>query len=44
MRREEREGIALRMLTAVKYALEEVSAISGLSLDEVKRLKAKSNL
>lgn len=30
--------IALRMLKAGKYALEEVAAISGLSLDEVKEL------
>ena len=46
MRREEREeGIkegmkaaALRMLEAGKYALEEIAAISGLPLDEIKKL------
>ena len=31
---------ALRMLAAGQYALEEVANISGLSLDEVKELKA----
>lgn len=48
MRREEREeGIkegmktaAIRMLEAGKYALEEVATISGLPLDEVKKLQA----
>ena len=30
---------ALRMLAAGKYALEEIANISGLSLDEVKKLK-----
>ena len=51
MRKEEREaGIkegmkegmktaALRMLEAGKYALEEIANISGLSLDEVKKLQ-----
>lgn len=32
--------VALRMLKAGKYALDEIAAISGLSLDEVKKLKA----
>ena len=32
--------VALRMLKAGKYALEEIAAISGLSLDEVKKLNA----
>lgn len=32
--------VALRMLKAEKYALDEIAAISGLSLDEVKKLKA----
>ena len=45
MRKEEREeGMrtsALRMLKAGKYALEEIVNISGLPLDEVKRLQAK---
>lgn len=47
MRREEREegikegtrAVTLRMLEAGKYALEEVAGISGLSLDEVKKLQ-----
>ena len=30
--------VALRMLSAGKYTLDEISAISGLSLDEVKKL------
>ncbi len=41
-----REGMkeaALRMLTAGKYALEEIVAISGLSLEEVMQLKADRN-
>jgi hypothetical protein len=32
--------VALRMLLAGKYALEEIVNISGLSLEEVKQLKA----
>ena len=32
--------VAHRMLTAGRYALEEISEISGLSLDEVKKLQA----
>lgn len=32
--------VALRMLKAGKYALDEIAAISGLSLDEVKKLHA----
>ena len=35
--------VALRMLAAGKYALEEIVNISGLSLDEVKQLKADRN-
>jgi predicted transposase YdaD len=31
---------ALRMLEAGKYALEEIAGISGLSLEEVKKLHA----
>ena len=37
-----REGmmeVARRMLAAGKYALEEIAEISGLSLDEVKKLQ-----
>lgn len=30
--------VALRMLAAGKYALEEIAAISGLSIEEVKTL------
>lgn len=30
--------VALRMLAAGKYALEEIAAISGLSREEVKKL------
>ncbi|MEY8334335.1 hypothetical protein AALB53_14690 [Lachnospiraceae bacterium 47-T17] len=33
--------VVLRMLAAGKYALEEIANISGLSLDEVKKLKAE---
>ena len=51
MRKEEREeGIkegmrtaALRMLEAGKYALEEIAIISGLTLDEVKKLQTGNN-
>lgn len=32
--------VALRMLAAGKYAIEEIVNISGLSLEEVKQLKA----
>lgn len=31
--------VALRMLTAGKYALEEIANISGLSVDEISKLK-----
>lgn len=33
-------SVALRMLQAGKYSLAEISYISGLSLDEVKKLSA----
>ena len=36
---ESMRAIALRMLDAGKYALDEIAQISGLSLDEVKKLK-----
>ena len=39
MRQESLKEVALRMLAAGKYALEEIANISGLSLDEVKNLK-----
>lgn len=39
-RREVTREVALRMLQAGKYALEEIADISGLSLDEVKALDA----
>ena len=35
---------ALRMLAAGKYALDEIANISGLSLDEVKKLKADQTI
>ncbi|MDO5423170.1 MAG: hypothetical protein Q4F41_05535 [Eubacteriales bacterium] len=38
MRKESLREVAERMLKAGKYALDEISAISGLSLDEVKAL------
>ncbi len=45
MRTQEREEtmkeIALRMMKARRYALEEIVNISGLPLDEVKKLKAE---
>ena len=41
MRIESLKEVALRMLAARKYALEEIASISGLSLDEVKKLKAE---
>lgn len=40
MRKDSLKEVALRMLKAGKYALEEIAAISGLSLDEVKKLNA----
>lgn len=40
MRNQSLKEVALRMLSAGKYALEEIANISGLSLDEVKKLKA----
>ena len=39
MRIESLKEVALRMLAAGKYALEEIASISGLSLDEVKKMK-----
>ena len=38
--REGMKATARRMLAAGKYALEEIVNISGLSLEEVKQLKA----
>ncbi len=43
-RRETMTEIALRMLRAGKYALEEIVSISGLSLDEVKDLQTGHNV
>ena len=37
-RKENMKDTALRMLAAGKYALEEIAAISGLSIEEVKTL------
>lgn len=39
MRREERIEVALRMLEAGKYALDEIANISNLPLDEIKKLQ-----
>lgn len=36
--------VALRMLAAGKYALEEIVTISGLPLDEVRQLKANKSI
>lgn len=33
------QGVALRMLKAEKYPLEEIAAISGMSLEDVKKLQ-----
>lgn len=38
MRKQERREVALRMLAAGKYPLEEIAALCELSLDEVKKL------
>jgi hypothetical protein len=40
MRKDSLKEVALRMLKAGKYALDEIASISGLSLDEVKKLNA----
>ena len=40
MRKEERVEVALRMLDAGKYVLEEIANISGLALNEVKKLQS----
>ncbi len=42
--KEEKKLTVLRMLEAGKYALEEVSTISGLSLDEVKKLQTEQSV
>ncbi len=39
-KKEEKKMTALRMLELGKYALEEISNISGLPIDEVKKLRA----
>ena len=44
MRNESLKEVALRMIAAGKYALEEIVNISGLSLDEVKKLQADKDL
>ena len=43
MRSESLKEVALRMLVAGKYAIEEIANISGLSLEEVNQLKAERN-
>ncbi len=44
MRNESLKEVALRMLAAGKYTLEEIANISGLSLDEVKKLKTERTI
>lgn len=44
MRNESLKEVAVRMLIAGKYALEEIANISGLSLEEVNQLKAEQNV
>lgn len=41
-RQESMREVAIRMLKAGKYALDEIAIISGLSLDEVQNLKAEA--
>ena len=43
MRNESLKEVALRMIAAGKYALEEIVNISGLTLDEVRKLQADKN-
>lgn len=43
-RAEERAEVALRMLEAKKYDLEEIVSISGLALEEVKKLQIEHNI
>lgn len=40
VRKEERVEVALRMLEAGKYLLDEIANVSGLSLNEIKDLQA----
>ena len=40
-RKENMKAVAIRMLTAGKYTLDEIVTISGLSLKDVEKLKAK---
>lgn len=39
MRNESLREVAIRMLDAKKYELDEIATISGLSIDEVKKLQ-----
>ena len=43
MRDESLKEVALRMIAIGKYALEEIVNISGLSLEEVRKLQADKN-
>lgn len=43
VRKEVRVEVALRMLAAGKYILEDIANISALSLDEVKKLQAEQS-
>ena len=42
--KEEKKLTVLRMLEIGKYALEEIAGISGLSIDEVKKLQDKKSM
>jgi len=43
-RKEGMQEVAFRMLTAGKYALEEIADMTGLSLDEVRKLKTERSI
>lgn len=43
MRNESLREVAIRMLDAKKYELDEIATISGLSIDEVKKLQEEKN-
>lgn len=42
--KEEKKLTVLRMLEIGKYSLEEIAGISGLSIDEVKKLQDKKSM
>ena len=43
MRREERREVALRMIQAGKYSMEEIALVTELTLDEVKNLSVNQS-